>query len=256
MPRLLIPFALSLLTLLHGPAHADAVLRFVDSQGEQSQLLVKGPYARMDIVNAGSGSTGFMLFHSEQRSLYMIDDGNGTYMRFDEAVVDSQIRAMEEMIAQMRAQIQQLPSEARADMERQLGLGVDTGPVRVETRPTGTRRELGGLRCEEKEILVGGRVQSVACVATAEELGLSRVDFETMNALVERLFELSRRALDSGGPIAQALGTNVMPRLDGVPVKVRDVGDGVTTQLVGISTDTISPEFFRVPTSYREQAPF
>ncbi len=247
---------LALTLLLSAGAQADALLRFVDSEGEQSEILVKGPYARMDMVNGGSGGTGFMLFNAGDRSLYIVDQTNRSYMRFDERVIDAQMQAMEQMIADLRAQIQQLPAETRAEMEAQLGLGVETGPVEVETRATGQEQEIGGLRCEQKEIIVGGRVQHVACVAGPGDLGLSLRDFDTLNALMGRLFDLSRRALDAGGPMAQAMGSSVMPPLDGVPLEVRDLRDGVSTRLAGISTDTLSPEFFRIPPNYREQDPF
>ena len=237
-------------------AQADALLRFIDSEGEHSEILVKGPYARMDMANGGSGGAGFMLFNAGDRSLYVVDQTNRSYMAFNEGVIDAQMEAMEQMIADLRAQVQQLPAEQRAEMEAQLGLGIETGPVEVETRATGREEEIGGLRCEQKEIVVGGRVQNVACVAGPNELELSLRDFDTLNALMERLFELSRRALDAGGPMAQAMGSSVMPPLDGVPLEVRDLRDGVSTRLAGVSTDTLSPEFFRIPPNYREQEPF
>jgi hypothetical protein len=247
---------LGLLMLIAGPVQSDALLRFVDSQGETSQLLVKGPYARMDLTNGGSGRTGFMLFNATDRSLYVVDETSGTYMAFDESVVDAQTRAMAQMIEQMQEEIRQLPAEVRAELEAQLGLGVESVPIEVETRATGRQRTIGDIRCQETEILVAGRVQSIACVAGASDLGLARIDFNTVTELMGRLYDLSRRALDAGGPMARAMGPNVLPRLDGVPLEVRDLQDDVTTQLVGVSTDTLSPEFFRVPPSYREQPPF
>lgn len=254
LARLTLLFALPL--LLSTAAQADTLLRFVDSEGEHSEILVKGPYARMDIVNGGSGGAGFMLFNAGDRSLYIVDQTDRSYMAFNEQVIDAQMQAMEQMITDLRAQVQQLPAEQRAEMEAQLGLGVETGPVEVETRATGREQEIAGLRCEEKEIIVGGRVQNVACVASPSELGLSLRDFDTLNALMGRLFDLSRRALDAGGPMAQAVGSSVMPALDGVPLEVRDLRDGVITRLAGISTDTLSPEFFRIPPNYREREPF
>jgi hypothetical protein len=245
----------ALLLLLPGIVHADALLRFVDSEGQHSEILVKGPYARMDIANGG-GSAGFMLFNANDRSLYIVDQTSRTYMPFDERAIDAQVQAMEQMISEMRAQIQQLPREARAELEAQLGLSVGGGPVDVQTRSTGRTQQIGGLRCEEKEILVDGRVQSVACVTGSDDLGLSRQDFQTVNALMERLFDLSRRALDAGGPMARAMSSNVLPGLDGVPLEVRHVRDDLVTRLAGVSTDTLSPEFFRIPQNYREQDPF
>lgn len=232
--------------------HADALLRFVDNEGQHSEILVKGRYARMDIANAG-GSSGFMLFNAGDRSLYLVDQTNRSYTAFDERVIDAQMRTMDQLIVELRAQIQQLPAESRAELEAQLGLGVDTGPVKVETRGTGRTRQIAGLRCQEKEIVVGGRVQSVACVTGSDDLGLSRLDFDTVNSLMGRLFELSRRALDAGGPVAQAMGSNVLPPLDGIPLEVQHIRDGVTTRLAGVSTDTLSPEFFRIPQNYHEQ---
>lgn len=251
---LVLSLTLSLLAV--GPSQADALLRFIDSQDQPSEILVKGPYARMDISNGGTGRTGFMLFHAGERTLYMVDEASATYMLFDESVVDAQMQTMAQMIEQMREEIRQLPPEVRAELEAQLGLGVRSEPVVIQTRATGRQAESGGIPCEEKEILVGGRVQSVACVADAGALGLTPVDFNTVNELMGRLFDLSRRALEAGGPMARAMGPNVMPRLDGIPLEVRDLENAVTTRLVGISTDTLSPELFRIPASFREESPF
>lgn len=247
--------ALAALLLLSGSLYADALLRFVDSDGQHSEILVKGPYARMDIANGG-GSAGFMLFNANDRSLYIVDQTSRTYMAFDERAIDAQVQAMEEMISEMRAQIQQLPQEARAELEAQLGMSIGGGPVEVQTRRTGRTQVIGGLRCEEKEVVVDGRVQSVACVTGSDDLGLSRQDFQTIDALMERLFDLSRRALDAGGPMARAMSSNVLPRLDGVPLEVRHAGDDVVTRLAGVSTDTLSPEFFRIPQNFMERDPF
>lgn len=251
--RLVLPLILGL--LLPAVAQADALLRFMDSEGNSSEILVKGPYARMDIVNGGSGGSGFMLFNADDRSLYIVDQGDRTYMAFDERAIDAQMRAMDQMIADMRAQIQQLPAEARAEMETQMGLGVESGPLTVEQKVTGREQDIGNLRCRETEIIVGDRVRSIACVAAPGELGLSPRDFGTLHALMGHLFDLSRRALDAGGPLARAMGSNVMPPLDGVPLEVRDVQDGVTTRLAGVSTDTLSPEFFRIPPNHQERDP-
>ena len=253
LARLVPPLILGL--FLSAVAQADALLRFTDSEGDHSEILVKGPYARMDIVNGGSGGSGFMLFNADDRSLYIVDQGSRTYMAFDERAIDAQMQAMDQMIADMRAQIQQLPAEARAEMEAQMGLGVESGPLTVEQEVTGREHDIGNLRCQETEIIVGERVRSIACVAAPGELGLSPRDFGTFHSLMGHLFDLSRRALDAGGPLARAMGSNVMPPLDGVPLEVRDVHDGVTTRLAGVSTDTLSPEFFRIPPNYRERDP-
>jgi hypothetical protein len=245
----------ALLLLLPGIVHADALLRFVDSEGQHSEILVKGPYARMDIANGG-GSAGFMLFNANDRSLYIVDQTSRTYMPFDERAIDAQVQAMEQMISEMRAQIQQLPREARAELEAQLGLSVGGGPVDVQTRSTGRTQQIGGLRCEENEIR--GR-RTGAERRLCHELGRSRTvaaglpDRERADGT---LFDLSRRALDAGGPMARAMSSNVLPQLDGVPLEVRHVRDDLVTRLAGVSTDTLSPEFFRIPQNYREQDPF
>ncbi len=238
---------------LFGNVQADALLQFVDSDGESSQILIKGAYARMDIVHPGAGRAGYLLFHADNQSLYLVDDTTGTYATFNEAMIDAQMQAMGQIIDEMRAELQFLPPELRSEMEAQMGLGLRQVPMTVEVRRSAGQQDIGGLRCVEAEIVVNGHVQSRVCVARAQDVGLSPAEFDTLNALTERLFALSRQALDTGGPMAQAMGPQVMPPLDGIPLEVRDHQDGVTTRLVGVSTDPVSPELFRIPGSYREQ---
>lgn len=233
-------------------AQADAMLHYVDDEGLESQILVRGEIVRMELNEAISGTSGYMLFDATTDTLTVVDDSEQTFTPLTREVMDEQMRAMTDMVSDLRRQMEQLPPEVRQQLEEQLGIGEEGFDADISTRDTGEQREVGDFVCDEHEVLIGGEPQSIVCVAEADSLGLSEADFQTLGALMDRLYELSLSALEAGGPMASQMGASLLPRVDGIPLEVSE-RDGVTTRLAGLSTDELSSDLFRVPDSYAEQ---
>jgi len=238
-----------------GGAQADALLQYLDDEGIESQILVQGDIVRMDLNEAVSGTTGYMLFDAGSDQLTVVDDQEQSYIPLTREVMDRQMEALTDMVSDLRQQMEQLPPEVREGLEEQLGIGPEGFEADITTRGTGETREIGEFVCDELEVLIDGQPQSTVCVADAGALGLEQADFATLGALMDRLYELSLRALEAGGPMASQMGASLLPRVDGIPLEVRE-HDGVTTRLTGISTDALGPDLFRVPDSYEEQSAF
>ncbi|WP_018880707.1 hypothetical protein [Thioalkalivibrio sp. ALE30] len=248
----LTPLAACGLLALGSAAQADALLHYVDDEGLESQILVRGDIVRMELNEAISGTSGYMLFDATNDQLTVVDDTEQTYTPLTREVMDQQMRAMTDMVSDLRRQMEQLPPEVRQQLEEQLGIGAEGFDAEISTRTTGEQREIGDFVCDEHEVLIDGQVQSTVCVSDPARLGLEEHDFATLGALMDRLYELSLSALEAGGPMASQMGASLLPRVDGIPLEVSE-HDGVTTRLAGISTDDLSPELFTVPERYAER---
>lgn len=245
--------ALLLLAAAPLTAQADAHLGYVDDQGNESPILIRGDTVRMDLTEANSGTRGFMLFDATSGTLTVVDDDREHYVELTPEAMDQQIRAMTDTVSDLRQQMQQLPPEMREQLERDLGLTPEGFEAEISTRPTGETEEIAGYACEANEVYVGEQPRSSVCVAPPEELGLAADDFATLSALMDRLHELSLRALEAGGPLTEQLGGSMLPRVDGVPLEVRE-HDGITTQLTEVDTATLEASLFRIPEGYARQA--
>lgn len=245
-----------LLGWLPAGALGDARLQFVDATGTPSEILIRGAYARMDVSTGPAERSGYLLFHADSRALYLVDETSRSYVAFNEAVVDAQIRTMTALIEDLRDLIRQLPEEERAQWDLQLGTALERTPITTEVISTDRRGRVGNIPCQHKEIRTGNRLRRIACVAPPESLGLSRRDFATLDDLQNHLFALSNRLLQAGGPMGHALSLQVTPRLGGVPLQISDFQDHVITRLVAISTDPIQAESFRIPPGFQEASPF
>ncbi len=248
--------AAGLLTLAAAlPAQADALLHYIDDEGLESQILVRDHMIRMELNEAISGTSGYMLFDARNDQLTVVDDDDQTYLPLTREVMDQQIQAMTDMVSDLRRQMEQLPPDVREQLKQQLGIGPEGFEADISTRETGEQRDIGEFVCSEIEVLIDDRPQSTVCVADAQSLGLEESDFQTLGALMDRLYELSLRALEAGGPMASQMGASLLPRVEGIPLEVREY-EGVTTRLAGLSTDPLSEALFQVPESYEETEMF
>lgn len=270
--RLVMTFAIVLVLAAPAAAGADATLRFTDNgEGSGSTLMIRGNMVRMEEREA-DGSTIYSLFDSETRTLTMIMDDERSYAELTEATLKAQadqVRTMqEEFLQQMRQQMEHMPPEQRGMMEqqmRQMGIdpamlsGEDT-PVAdssaLQTRRTGKTGTVSGMRCVEVEVLLDGERTNELCVAEPEQVGLDSGDFATLKQLFEFMQRLSDIALSMGGPFAAEMGAEMLPVVDGVPVRVRNLADGSVITLQSIATETLAQDLFRVPEGYQRVDPF
>ena len=251
---------------------ADATLRFTETHADAgSTLMIREGKVRLEEREA-DGSMIYSLFDRELRTLTMIMDEERSYAELTVAALEAQadqVREMQEgFLRQMREQMETMPPEQRAMMEQQMRqMGIDPAmlsghdtPVpdlsSLETRPTGERRTVGGVTCQGMDVHLGGELTNELCVAQPGDVGLSDADFNTLRDLFEFMQSLSEVAMAMGGPFAADMGAEMLPVLDGVPVLVRNLGDGSEVRLQSVATDRLSDDLFLIPADYQRVDPF
>lgn len=200
-----------------------------------------------------------LLYRAETRDIVAINHEAKSYFVFDEATTARLEQQMSEMQQRMASVMQQLESqtgqmseEQRAMMQRMLeqqGMGAQAqGAPRMTVKAAGKGR-VAGMSCQKYRVLENGRPATEACVVPPASVGMSTADYralltatDTMRGMVERM---------TGG--FARLSEMDFRALDGVPVQMRDLGDGSVSTLASHSDAKLAASAFRIPDGYRQR---
>lgn len=242
-------FVAALAVLAVTPAVADTRIRYVDEQSgeEQSVLTIKDGKVRMD--NADSSS--WMLFDAKDGSLITVDPAGKTWTSLDEETMQKAAGQVTAAMAKMREQLEQMPPEQRAMMEKMMGGMVDAGRKMVETKVDRTGKTLhkAGHDCAQVFVSVGSLSRSEMCVVDPGELDIPAADREVLEAMQDRMKKFAESMSKSfGANLAFDFGS-----IGGVPVYVKQDRKQTGQVLEGISHSGIDTDLLSVPDGYREK---
>ncbi len=154
-----------LAALVVTPALADTRIRYVDEQSgqEQTVLTIKDGKVRID----DAGAPSWTLFDAKDDTLVTVDPDNKTWTSLDEATMQKAAGRMNAAMAKMREQLEQMPPEQRAMMEKMMGGLTDTGEKMAEMKVDRTGKTLRkvGHDCEQVFVSVGSLSHTEMCVA-------------------------------------------------------------------------------------------
>lgn len=232
----------ALALLAAGMALADTELTFDDG----SKVLVKGDRvlfgdADTNIIYPGSGTSLTVVEHSKQR-----------YMIIDEEFADSVSSQVDAAMAQMQAQLAQLPPEQRAMMEQMMKdrMPAMQGEKSVqEFRRTGRSIEIAGFECDEGELLKNGKREFTMCISSPKEIGMPAADYRALGAAFKAMADLVGKF---------SPGTSEMFNLEligGVPIMSDDQDGDNDSKLESASFASIDEERLKVPENYRQHDP-
>jgi hypothetical protein len=167
-------------------------------------------------------------------------------------------RMREQMMAQIREQMQNMPPEQRRQMEEQMGrMGMEpppqaAKPPQIVAKPTGRSGVVNGVVCEIVEVYADETPVRTMCVADPKALGLPQSDYRTlmaMNAFMKRLSEIS---MATAGPAAAPNPAGFMQDSDGLPVRMTDVASGSTIELNVSTGQHLGSDLFSVPPGFQQ----
>lgn len=213
------------------PAHADLTLTYADGADKPSiTMSIKGSQMRMDV----HGDQAALLFDGGKREITVLHEAERSYMVFDRATLRSLKQQMEQAM-QMMERMGMDPS--------QMGMSQRSVPEEVAT---GRSREVNGWDCDEYRLEVDGKVESVACVASAAELGVSAGDYATMQSMFEMLADMAAEMMPAG------LGAGETAPVDGILVE--SDGSGEVQRLTRVSDAALDAATFQVPSGWKRQS--
>ena len=239
--------------LLPAVCLADTTLDYDSSKNPDAEMSIH--IKDGDVLMGGKSSKA--LYKAGSREIVVIDHTRQTFMVIDDAAaqkMNEQVTAMQDqmkaMMAQMQKQMANMTPEQRAMIEqtmKQQMPAMAAKPASTTVEPKGND-SVGGIACRIIVVKTDNQPAHEACVASSKALGVSNADYQSMLAAMDAMQEIMRKL--SGG-----IGTfpvNVRD-LDGIPVRMKNLGDGETSSLTGRSSATLDPDLFAIPSGYTQR---
>lgn len=234
------------------PARADSTITLKDSKdGSRSLIQVKGGMARM----SEPGSQDYMLYDKARDLVIHVDGARGQYTEMDRDTLKQQAAAMggmrQEMAAQMeqmQAQLQGLPPEQRRMIEQQMGSMMGTPsaapqPARKVRSEARGRKKVNGFACKQHDLYEGKDKVAEVCIASADDIDVSKSDYETVTAMMAFMRDMEKSAQMMSGQSADS-DPLILSGLTGIPVAMKDFRGGEDYSLGGVSTDKLDAALF------------
>lgn len=244
-------FIVVLTMLFVAPAVADTRLRYVDEQSgeEQSAIAIKDSKVRMD----DAGSPSWSLFDTETRSLIVVDPDEKTWTSLDEEAMQQAAGQMNAAMAEMREQLEQMPPEQRAMVEKMMGGMADAGRM-VETKVdrTGTTLNKAGYDCAQVFMSVGSMARSELCVVAPDELDIPPADRQALDAMQDHMKKFADTMSNAFGAAGSTFDFG-FDSVGGIPVYIKQDDQPSAQILEDVSHSGVDADLFRIPQGYREE---
>ncbi len=223
---------------------ADTQLEFDDG----SRVLI-----RQGSVLFGDQDNGF-LYPGSGGAMTAIDWRDESYMVIDRAFTAALSEQMDSAMAQMEAQLAQLPAEQRAMMREMLK---DRMPALSESatqqrsyRATGKTAEVAGFKCSLGQVLLNGKPEHEICTASAKELGMPDADYAALRAAFSAMADIAKEFRQARNMVFD------IEAIEGVPVSSQQAAGGKEgNRLVSVSTAEIAAQRLTVPAHFVKKDP-
>lgn len=239
----------TLAALLAAPALADTRLQYVDERNgaQQTVITIKDGKVRMD----NADSSAWTLYDSASNTLTTIDQKEKTYTVLDEETMKAMSAQVSSAMAEMKRQLDAMPPEQRAMMEKMMGGAMDMGKKMVETKVerTGRKLEKAGYDCEQVFYSVGNMMRSEMCVTDVDNLDIPSGDRKALDAMQAHMKAMAESMSESFG-VDFALDFDSM---GGMPVYMKEDKEPSGEILKDVSHDDVDASQLQVPKGYREE---
>lgn len=212
---------------------------------------------RMEIAKPSptGDAKSVMIYRGDREVVWTVDDKRRTYTEVDRARMTALRDQSSAAREKMRAELDKMPPEKRAQMSRMLAAAdakePERGPPTIKS--TGRSDKIGGLACQEVEVSRGDVKESEICVADWKAAGVTKADL----AAIRKLGTFQDETL--GGMQARREGGNALElfdSLDGLPVRVRTFRGGqlkAEFRVVKVEHKPLDPKLFDPPDGYTKR---
>ena len=239
----------SIAALLAAPALADTRMQYVDekSGAARTAIIIKDGKVRMN----HSDSKSWSLYDAKTDTLTTVNPGDRSYAVLDEETMNKVSGQMSAAMQEMKKQLEQMPPEQRAMMEKMMGGMKDAGKGMMETKidRTGKTLDKAGYDCKQVFMSVGSLSRSELCVVDIDELDIPSADRKTLDAMQKRMKAFAESMSDAFGADFKM----DFDSLGGMPVYMKQDKERSGELLKEVGHSGIDAALFRIPEGYKQE---
>ena len=253
---------LTLLLIVASPTYAQGITMVQretrNGQSATNRMQMDRTHVRAE-ARSGTEQVAF-VYDGGADVARMINIDKKTYTEMTRAQAQQMGQQVSGAMAQMQAQLANLPPEQRAMVEKMMagrggampGMPGGAPPARVEYRRGGSDK-VGQWACTKYEGFRGAEKVVEVCAADPSALGLTAKDFEVTRKLAEFFKGMMPQAADQ----LSVLGTAEDQGFSGFPVKRTSFRGGTAesvSELTELKREALPAATFEVPSGFRKEA--
>ena len=185
-------------------------------------------------------------------TMYILDEGDRSYIVFDQATKEQLAARIKLAMEQMKEQLSKLPAEERAQFEQMLGGGAHS----IEAIDTGRSETVDGRKCKVWDIRRNGELDDQYCVVAFSQLP-GKENFQAVFANFAKVFEDMAKSV----PMLAGMMTNefgALSKVAGYPVRIRPYENGKpgdSEQLVKVwREESVPASMFEIPAGFTRKS--
>ena len=231
-----------------------AEFKVTDTQGRMTQTAYISN-GKVSVQNPDDLGGTELLYNSRNDQIDVIQHSDRSYSSIDRTTVDNlagQAAGVRDMIAGNTTPDQQVQL---AGMLESVGLsGLMQQPSTTATRyvKTSEQRNISGYACHVVRLFRNDQLETVMCVASQEELSLPEADYNALRSMLAFSSHLAGQASTLLGDVGATLPDFDTGKIEGLPIAVTDLDDGVTVVLQRMAQMPDKPGSLVVPKGYSE----
>jgi hypothetical protein len=245
--------------LLAGAAGAASAGVFIETQERNEKTGAAGAtqqiYLQADAARFETPGEDVSILRGD--TLTVLDPSAKTYVVVDRAALERMATQMSGAMAQLNAQLAELPPEQRAAMQQMMQgrmPGAAPAPVAKQVVDTGRTETVDGRTCRVWDVTRAGVLVEQHCVVAYRALPGDvdvRAAFERMSHFFQQMAAANPAFAGAGNDF------EALTKLDGFPVLTREFEQGKPTgDETHVKTwreEAVAPDRFEVPRDYRKR---
>lgn len=224
-------------------ALADTVMWYKAGSGQSANTVKM--FVRSGDIRINDPGSRYMLYKGGKDTLYIVQPDKQAYTVIDRKGIKMLGQRMQQVRKRYEQQLQKLPKDKRAQVEKQLGPLLHANKEPVTFSRTGGTSTVAGHKCYKGVARRGGKSLQTLCVARPSELGLSGGEYGT----IKKMYGLMASLEQASGFVR---GAPDIASLKGVPIAI-DMGkkDSKRRQVLEkVSHKHLSDALFQLPQGY------
>lgn len=200
------------------------------------------------------GESQVVIFDGAKQVLYIVNPERKTYSEMTKEDADKLGAQVNDAMAQMQAQMANLPPEQRAQIETLMkgrGMGAAMGgAAKPEYKKVGTDT-VGKWTCDKYEGYVNGQKTMDLCTVDPKVLGFTPADF----AVTRQMADFFSRIMPQGASRIFSIGDLATQGYAGIPIRTTTsmMGRTSTSELQDIQRGSIPESAFEVPAGFQKE---